>query len=327
VTGGAGCIGLEVCNQLARRGADVCLFDLPEQIARVRQVIDPSVEIRYGSILDLSSLRDAMQSCNAIVHLAAHLGVRRTELNRLRCLEINIEGTKRLLDCAIQHRTRKIVFASSSEVYGEPTMNPIVETVPTQGKTVYAISKLAGEELCKAYHQRYPELDYTILRYFNTYGPYQTAQFAIPRFVLNVRNDRPPVIYGSGEQKRSYSYVSDVATATIEALMRDRANGEVINVGNGDRPVTLWELARLVIDLADKADRIQPRVERDFNNTDRRSDREIFERHCDSSKARALLDFSPKVSLEQGLEALLASDVVFDRWDSTELPYVDTESV
>ena len=175
VTGGAGCIGIAVCRELVRRNIPVCLFDLPEQIERVKEEIPDACEIYYGSILDVSSLRDAMAGCNAVIHLAGYLGVRRTETNRLRCVDININGTKNVLDSAIQHRVRKVVFSSSSEVYGEPLANPISEKTVVCGKTVYAITKLAAEELCKAYAQRYPEFTYTILRYFNTYGPYQIA--------------------------------------------------------------------------------------------------------------------------------------------------------
>lgn len=322
VTGGAGCIGLEVCNQLNQREFKIRLFDLPEQIARVRPAISRSLLVQYGSILDASSLRDAMDGCDAVIHLAAHLGVRRTEMNRLRCLEINIEGTKRVLECAVQHRIRMIVFASSSEVYGEPLGNPVNEKMLTQGKSVYAVSKLAGEELCKAYHQRYPELEYTILRYFNTYGPYQAAQFVIPRFVSNVLKEQSPVIYGDGLQKRSYSHVSDVARATVEALVRKEAVGEIINVGNGGRPLSLSELADLVIAIAGRSGEIHPVYETDFNKTDRKSGREVFERYCDLSKARKFLDFQPEVTLEDGLRELLTSGAVFDMWATTELPYL-----
>ena len=110
VTGGAGCIGMQVCNELISRGISVHLFDLPEQIARVKKYIPKSTNIFYGSILDCSSLRDAIAGCDAIVHLAAYLGVRRTETNRLRCIDININGTKNILECAVQNRVKKIVF-------------------------------------------------------------------------------------------------------------------------------------------------------------------------------------------------------------------------
>jgi UDP-glucose 4-epimerase len=319
VTGGAGCIGLEVCRQLQQRGLDVRLFDLPEQILRVRPAISSEISVFYGSIVDMSSLRDAMKDCEIVIHLAAMLGVKRTEDHRLRCLEVNVDGTKNVLDCAVQNRVSKIVFASSSEVYGEPFQNPVDETVPTQGKTVYAVSKLMGEEFCKAFHQRYPSLQYTILRYFNTYGLFHPAQFVVPKFVSNVQKGQPPVIYGEGTQQRSFCFVTDTAEGTIEAALRSEANGEVFNLGNGEKPLTLWELARLVIRLGGKEGELEPVQQRDFQQTDRNSEREIAVRYGDCSKARRILGFQPKVSIEDGIQRMLSNVSIFEQWETPEV--------
>ncbi len=325
VTGGAGCIGMQICNELSRRGINVHLFDLHEQIASVRNNIPGKTSIYYGSILDCSSLRDAMTGCDAVIHLAAYLGVRRTETNRLRCIEINISGTKNVLECAVQHRVKKIVFASSSEVYGEPIENPVTEKTITQGKTVYAISKLAGEELCKAYNQRYPELSYTILRYFNTYGPFQIAQFVIPKFIRNITSGKPPVIYGNGEQKRAYCYAGDTAYATIEALGNLKTNGEIFNIGNSSSLISLTDLAHLVIRSVGKDREITPIYQKKFRNTDRLRDREVFERVCDTSKIRELTGFIPKVSLEEGIKKVATYGVIYPKWETTDLDYTIDE--
>lgn len=321
VTGGAGCIGLAVCAELAARGVTVHLFDLPEQIMRVKEALPKGVKIFYGSILDRSSIREAMDGCDGLIHLAAYLGVRRTENNKLRCIEINVEGTKNILDCAVAQGTRKIVFSSSSEVYGEPDENPITEEMMPQGKTIYAVTKLMGEELCKAYAQRYPQLQYVLLRYFNAYGPYQAAQFVIPRFIQNVMNNRPPQINGDGLQQRSYCYVSDTAQATVEALMRDEANGEIINVGNDSAVINLNNLADTIIHLAGKRETLRPMHLTNFKNADRDVSREIVDRFCDARKARKLLGFKPKVSLQEGIQKVLDSNSLFIQWESTEVPY------
>jgi len=321
VTGGAGCIGLQVCKDLIERGFVVRLFDLPEQVARVKQHIPSKVKIEYGSILDCSSLRDAMVNCDAVIHLAAYLGVKRTETNKLRCLEININGTKNVLDCAVQHGVKKIIFASSSEVYGEPIENPITEESITQGKTVYAITKLAGEELCKAYTQRYPQLSHTILRYFNTYGPSQIAQFVIPKFIRNTMANKPPIIYGDGQQLRGYCYASDTAWATIEALLSNETNGEVFNVGNSDTLSSLIDLAETVIDVCGKKDTLQMKLEGNFANTDRDEEREIYKRYCDATKIKNLLGFVPKVSLEEGIKNVVEAGSPSPQWGATDLKY------
>lgn len=324
VTGGAGCIGIQVCRELSARGIEVHLLDLGEQITRVKSVLPTGAKVFFGSILDVSSIREAMDGCGSVIHLAALLGVRRTEVNRLRCLEINVEGTKRVLDCAIQHRIKKLVFASSSEVYGEPIENPITEDTITQGKTVYAVSKLAGEELCIGYAQRYPELEVAILRFFNAYGPHQAAQFVLPRFILNAMTGKSLVINGSGKQVRSYCYSEDTARGVVEALVRNEASGQVINLGNSDRPISLNELAKLVVAMSGNT-RSEIRYADDFEGADRKANREIHRRYCSGEKAKQLLGFESRVSLEDGIRRIIETKSIFEKWESTELPYLVDE--
>ena len=315
VTGGAGLIGIEVCKQLDALGHEVHLFDLGEQIKRVEDEIPKNVKIYYGSIIDTSSLRNAMADCNILIHLAALLGVKRSEADKLRCLEINVDGTKNVLDCAIQHKIEKIVFASSSEVYGEPIENPITESTVTQGKTIYAITKLVGEEMCKAYAQKYL-INFTILRYFNCYGPFQTAQFVISKFIKRTMSNLDPNINGNGEQIRSYTYVSDTARATILSCFNEKTNNEVINIGNGNQPISLIDLAENIIKWSGKEGKIEPKFIKSFDNADRNQEREIFERFCDSSKAKKLLNWEAEVSLEEGVKNILKSGKIFDRWEN-----------
>jgi len=324
VTGGAGCIGIQVCRELDRRGFEVHLLDLGEQIARVRKALPEKAKVFYGSILDISSIREAMDGCGAVIHLAALLGVRRTEVNRLRCLEINVDGTKRVLDCAIQHRIKRLVFASSSEVYGEPIENPITEETITQGKTVYAVSKLAGEELCIGYAQRYPDFEPVILRFFNAYGPYQAAQFVLPKFIQNAMTGKPIVINGSGDQIRSYCYAEDTARGVVEALIRPEAAGQVINLGNSDRPISLKQLADVVVKASGNPS-VEIKYAADFQGTDRHASREIHRRYCSGEKAKRLLGFESRVSLEEGIRRIIEMNSIFEKWESTELPYLVDE--
>ena len=324
VTGGAGCIGIQVCRELDRRGIEVHLLDLGEQIARVRKALPEKAKVFYGSILDVSSIREAMAGCGAVIHLAALLGVRRTEVNRLRCLEINVDGTKRVLDCAIQHRIKRLVFASSSEVYGEPIENPITEETITQGKTVYAVSKLAGEELCIGYAQRYPEFEHVILRFFNAYGPYQAAQFVLPKFIQNAMTGKPIVINGSGDQIRSYCYSEDTARGVVEALLRPEAVGQVISLGNSGRPTSLKELADLVVKASGNPS-VEIKYAADFQGTDRHASREIHRRYCSGEKAKRLLGFESRVTLEDGIRRIIEMNSIFEKWESTELPYLIDE--
>lgn len=316
ITGGAGLIGFEVCRQLAEAGHEVHLFDLGEQILRMKKYLpeDKNIKIFFGSVLDSTSLRPAMEGCNIVIHLAALLGVKRSEEEKLSCLEINIIGTKNVLDCAVHQKIKKIVFASSSEVYGEPLSNPITEEAITQGKTVYAITKLAGEELCKGYGQKY-SIKYAILRYFNCYGPFQTAQFVLPNFVKNVSEGEPPIIFDNGEQLRSYTYVSDTARGTIMAAFNEKADGQVINIGNGQEPISLKDLADLVIEICAKGKGLKPEF-KNFENSDRKKEREIVKRFCSTEKAEKLLDWKPEVSLREGIKKVFDSGIIFERWEN-----------
>jgi len=306
ITGGAGLIGRATAERLAATGWSVVAYDLPEQMERAGDALPAGAERVSGTILDGGALRKAAAGCSTVVHLAARLGVRRTEADRLGCLEVNIEGTKNVLDAAVAAGVRRVVFASSSEVYGEPLRNPITEGDITQGKTVYAVSKLAGEELCHAYAQRHG-LEVVVLRYFNCYGPGQVAQFVVPRWVWEVEHGRPPVVNGDGSQVRSYTYVDDTAAATALAATSAEAAGMTLNISNGAEPVSLLELAERVIAAAGKTGRIEPDVRADFAGTDRAREREIDRRFCHGELAQRVLGWSPGVTLDEGLGRMVAA--------------------
>lgn len=321
VTGGAGCIGMPVCKELLKRGVEVVLYDLYEQINAVKNNIADNIEVFYGSILDESSLREAVRGCDGIIHLAAYLGVRRTEVNSMRCLEININGTKNVLDAAIQSGVKKITFASSSEVYGEPLKNPITEEDIVQGKTVYAISKLCGEELVKAYNSEFKNFNFSILRYFNTYGPHQIAQFVIPKFIRNVLHGKPPVVYGDGRQERSYSFSEDTALGTVDALFSCKADNITMNIGNGSSLISLKDLGELVIDICGKKGELDIIIKNTFEKTDREESREIHQRYCSTMLAKRIIGYQPKVSIEEGIKRMLQVGVSQPKWATSERDY------
>lgn len=327
VTGAAGCIGMPVCNELRRHNIEPVMFDLYEQIKTVESKIDKNTSLYYGSILDSASLREAMKGCDGIIHLAAYLGVRRTELNKLRCLEINIDGTRKVLEAAAMNNIKKIIFASSSEVYGEPIKNPISEKDITQGKTVYAISKLAGEELIKSFHDEFKTLNFTILRYFNTYGPYQVAQFVIPKFIRNVMNNKPPQINGDGNQLRSYNFSYDTARATVDSLISNKTNGKIINIGNSNSLINLKDLADLIIELCGKKNKLKVKINNSFKKSDRDQSREIFERYCCTKLAKKLINYEPVFSLKKGLQEVIKTGVYPPNWATSEKDYTIDDSL
>lgn len=315
VTGGAGFIGRESVLKLVKSGYDVVCFDLAEQIMRHRVLLDEigmqgKLTLIPGSILDRTAIRDAVSGAEVILHLAAMLGVKKTEDNKLACIEININGTDNVLNAAISHGVKKFVFASSSEVYGEPNRNPIKETDDTKGKTVYAVTKLAGEELTKGYHQRYPTMDYTIVRFFNTYGEGQVAQFVLSRFVQSVLAGKNPVVYGDGRQTRSYGHVEDVTRGVQSIIENPVSNGKVYNLGNSTQVMTLSELAQRTIDLVGPDKGLKVEVLGDFNGADRIREREIHVRYCDTSYAKAELGYEATITVDEGIRRIATQKTV-----------------
>ena len=313
VTGGAGCIGLEVYNQLLKEGYHPIVYDLIEKIQKVSKFVKLK-EFFYGSILDRALLGKAMQNVDYVIHLAAHLGVQRTEEEPLRCLEININGSKNVFETALQSNVKRVIFASSSEVYGEPLDKYVNENSITQGKSVYSVSKLAGEEYLKALCKENKKFTGIIIRFFNTFGPYQTAQFAIPKFINLVKNNASPIINGTGEQIRSYCYVSDSAQGTVNALKKAKYNNNfsIYNIGNPNNCISVLELSKKIINLSKK--NIKPKINKDFSKTDRIKEREVFARLCDISKAKSELKFSPKINLITGLKKTYNSQILWEDW-------------
>jgi len=245
VTGGAGLIGLHTCIELKKKGHDVSIYDLGEQIDRHKDKIPLGIKVYHGSILDFYTLQNAMKGSQYVFHLAAMLGVKYTEDLKLDCLEVNCSGTKNVLQAAVSNKIKKVIFASSSEIYGEPDLNPITEKFMPKGKTLYGISKILGEEYCKSYYQKY-KLNYTILRYFNTYGPLQQNKFVITKFINSAKKGKKVLINGDGKQIRSYMYVSDAARGTVIAGLSSKTNQKTYNVGNGNEPISLIDLANLI---------------------------------------------------------------------------------
>jgi len=305
VTGGAGFIGSAMVEYLLEHHPDV--------VVRVMDLNRPpaeGIEKLTGSILDSNDISNAVRDCDYVVHMAAMLGVKRTEMRRFECLNINIQGTVNVLEACVKERVKKVLFVSSSEVYGDPRENPVRETTPVNPKSVYAVSKLAGEEYVKAYRAKYG-LGYSIVRFFNVYGPRQVAEFVMPRFIKAVMEDRPPTVYGNGHQARAFCYVTDAVRGAAATLFDEGTNSEIFNVGNDLEPIWMKDLAFKVIALARKE--ITPRFV-PMADSDRTASREIQKRVPDLSKARAMLRYEPEVGLDEGIRRVMAYVPIEESW-------------
>jgi UDP-glucose 4-epimerase len=311
ITGGCGCIGSAIAEELSSRDIDVVLYDIYGRLPSFDLNKD-RLTIRYGSILDLDTLELSMAGCDAIIHLAAHLGVSRTEADPLRCLSVNIDGTRNVLESGRRNGVKRFVFASSSEVYGEPIEPKVSERSVTQGRTVYAVSKLAGEELVKAYSKVDPSFVYTILRFFNTYGPNQVSQFVIPKFISQASLNNDIIVNGVGDQMRSYSYASDTARGVVLSLFSRQAYNEIFNIGNDSEPISVLNLAKTVVEVCGSSSKIL--LAENFEDADRDAGREIYHRLGCMDKAREVFSFSPQVSLREGIEKTLRRNSLVSDW-------------
>jgi len=319
VTGAAGLIGRNLVSRLTRDGHHVVCFDLGEQLSRNRAFFESlrasgTGTVVAGTIMDQIAVMNAMRGAKTVYHLAAMLGVKRTEDNRLRCLDINIRGSENVLSACVVNDVQHVVLASSSEVYGEPASNPISESHDTKGKTVYAVSKLAAEEMVKGYHQIDNELNYTIVRFFNTYGEGQVAQFVITRFVKQVLDGQNPTVYGAGTQLRSYCHVEDAVDGLVRIMVNPVARQKTYNIGNSSQVFSLHDLAQKVIDTLRPGSGLSVDLLHDFVQADRSPSREIHTRYCNTSLAETELGFSARVTVEEGIRRLAAATEIHSDW-------------
>lgn len=321
ITGAAGLIGKALTKMLLESGYSVKCFDLNEQFDRNSEYFKDlpnrdRMSIFCGSILDVNSLRKAIDGCDVVVHLAAMLGVMKTEKDKLGCINVNITGTDNVINTSVMHNVKKFIFASSSEVYGEPDSNPISEEQTTKGKTVYAVTKMAGEELLKGYNQYYKGLNFTIIRFFNTYGEGQVAQFVLTKWVRNVLNGNNPIVYGDGSQVRSYGHVEDAVTGVKLIIENSISNGKVYNLGNSSQVRTLVELAQEVIDVVSPDKGLNVEILGGFDGSDRDESREINVRYCDTSLAAKELGYNPKITTKEGILRIAKQSNIYNDWPS-----------
>ncbi|OGZ65403.1 MAG: hypothetical protein A3C50_03625 [Candidatus Staskawiczbacteria bacterium RIFCSPHIGHO2_02_FULL_43_16] len=313
ITGGAGFIGSHIAKKLLEKGFSIRLFDLNfanQEILWQKLGIFGSVEKITGDILDKEALGKAVQGCDFVIHAAAMLGVKNTEEHKLECLNANLLGTINVLDACVKGNIKRLVFTSSSEVYGEALNPPIVETSPRSPVSPYGVSKLASEEYIKAYNQKYG-LEFSVVRFFNVYGPGQVAQFVMPRFIKNVRQGESPVLYGDGLQVRAFCFVEDAVEGVYKVLNQPAAKNEIFNIGNDAEPITMKELAQKVIAVSGKD--IKP-VLVPMQDSDREVSREIVKRIPSVQKARQVLGYEPKVSVDEGIKKTMEIDYIIDNW-------------
>ena len=247
VTGAAGFIGSNIVEELVRRGEEVVAFD-NLSTGKASNLSDVMSKIRFieGDITDLGSITGAARGADYILHQAALPSVPRSVEDPLSSHEANATGTLNVLLAARAAKVKRVVYASSSAVYGNSPTLPKQEAMPTDPLSPYAVNKLAGENYCKVFWLVYG-VPTVALRYFNVFGPRQdpTSQYAavIPAFIASLLEGKPPVLYGDGLQSRDFTYVSNVVSGNLLACEHDEAVGSAINLACGDR-ISLLDLVK-----------------------------------------------------------------------------------
>jgi UDP-glucose 4-epimerase len=257
ITGGAGFIPSSLCEHLVEvTDAEVVLVDnfltgrkenIPEH-PRVK-----FIKCDVNNYFDISPIFVAFRF-DYVFHYAAVVGVKRTLENPVMVLN-DLQGIKIVLDLSKNTGVKRVFFSSSSEVYGEPVHLPQHEhTTPLNSRLPYAIVKNVGESYCRSYYQEYG-LEYTIFRFFNTYGPKQSPDFVVAKFIRAAMNNQDITIYGDGGQTRTFCYIKDNTEACINAMRGDHFINDVVNIGN-DNAITVLELANIIISLCGSRSKI-----------------------------------------------------------------------
>ena len=352
ITGGAGFIGAHAADELLRHGWNVRALDnLTPQVHESGERPDylhPDVEFVVGDVRDGDAVRGALDGADAVLHLAARVGVGQSMYEIAEYTSVNTFGTGVLLEALLDHPVERLVVASSMSVYGEGRYRdasgrqveaversreqlergeweprgpdgealeplPTPEAKPPALSSIYALNKFDQERMCLLFGSAY-QTQTTALRFFNVYGPHQalsnpyTGVLAI--FAGRLLNDRPPLIFEDGHQRRDFVSVSDVARACRLSLERSGSDGAVVNVGSG--------ASVSVLEIAEKLARVMGREEVAAEVTGKYRVGDI--RHCfaDVALARGVLGYEPQVALEDGMEELagwLEGEVATDRVD------------
>jgi len=303
VTGGAGFIGGHLAEAFVRDGHSVTVLDIldPYYDVGIKQHTietateaaadgDGSYEFIEGSVTNAELVEELIEDTDVVYHQAAQAGVRTSVENPHKPNRINVEGTLTVLEAAKDADVRRVVNASSSSVYGKPEYLPYDEAHPTTPVSPYGVSKLAAEQYTRVFNEIYG-LPTVSLRYFTVYGPRMRPNMAISNFVSRCRNGEPPVVYGTGEQTRDFTYIDDVIGANRTLLETDSADGEVLNIGSTDT-IDIYTLAETVRDEIDPSLAIEH---------DDRQAGDAEHTHADISRAAAALSYEPTRTIREGL--------------------------
>ena len=294
VTGGGGFIGSNLTRALLERGDEVRVLDNFSTGNRAN-LDGLDIEVVEGELRSYERVHNAVRGMEVVFHLGALGSVPRSVQDPLTSSAVNIEGTLNVLLAARDEGIRRVVFSSSSSVYGPRRKLPVGEDLPPDPISPYGVAKLAAERYCVSFSRVYESFESVVVRYFNVFGPRQSpfSQYAavIPLFTTAISAGEPVTIFGDGEQRRDFTYVTNVVDGTVRAAEAANASGKIFNVA-ASSPVSVNDVAAAIGSVLGKP------VEKRFEPP-RIGD--IRDSWADISAARELLGWEPTVGLEEGL--------------------------
>jgi nucleoside-diphosphate-sugar epimerase len=301
VTGGAGFIGSNVVKALLTRNEQVRVIDNYSTGKRENLFPfnnNPNLEIIEGDLRSFHIVRDAVRDVDYVLHQGALPSVPRSVKDPISSNDVNVGGTLNILEASKEFKIKRVVFASSSSVYGNSEVMPKVETMPVSPMSPYAVTKYAAERYCQVFFHLYG-LETVCLRYFNVFGPNQdpTSQYSavIPKFIKLIKEGRQPIIYGDGTQSRDFTYISNNVEANILACTMPNVGGEVFNIACGER--------YSLIDLVHNINLLLGTNVRPIFEGTRPGD--VKHSLAGIEKAKSLLNFKVKTQFLEGLKKLV----------------------
>ena len=299
VTGGAGFIGSHLSEEIARRGHRVRVADSLITGKRSNLAHVPDVELIEGDLADFEFAKKVATGCDYVLHQAAMPSVPRSVTDPITSNRANVDGTLNMLVASRDAGVKRLVFAGSSSAYGDTPTLPKHEGMPAHPMSPYALQKVVGEQYLHLFTRLYG-LETVSIRYFNVFGPRQdpTSPYSgvISVFATALIENRPPTIYGDGEQTRDFTYVANVVDGVLRACEAPNTSGEIINVATGGR-ISLNQLFYAMRDVVGGT--LEP-----IYGESRQGD--VRDSQADIRKAEALLGYEPTVSFEEGLARTIA---------------------
>lgn len=302
VIGGAGFIGSHVIDELIKEDVrEIVIYDnfCRGTVDNLRNALrDPRVKVHEvgGDICQTDILDSAINGMDYVIHLAALWLLQCYEYPRA-AFDVNIRGTFNVLEACANHHIRKLIYSSSASVYGDAIQIPMVEEHPFNNRTFYGATKIAGEQMCRAFYNRYG-LKYVGLRYMNVYGPRQDYRGAYTSVIMKVldRLDQglAPIVYGDGSQSYDFIYVTDAARANICALKSNETD-DFLNVGAGIK-TSVKDLVKLILDITGSTSEIQYQPSGQTFVTNRVGSTE---------RAKRIINFQAKIPLDEGLRSVI----------------------